>query len=239
MTTWHPPHRIALPAAQQEWRSVAFLHWPYDPAVIAGLLPDGVEVDTFGGSAWVGLTPFEMEAGVLPLVPRPSVATAEVNIRTYVRVGGEQGLWFLSLELDKRAVAMSLRTILQLPYRTARISVDRTEGRADYSLRREGPDGDGATLDLAISTGESVAEDEVDDLQVFLLARWRAFTRAYGKLLTVPVEHRSWPVRRAEIRQLEGDLITSIGLPPPEGEPHVAFSDGVHARLGAPRPVLR
>lgn len=239
MTTWQPPHRIGLPAAQQEWRSVAFLHWRYDPAMVEALLPEGVEPDTFDGAAWVGITPFALDASLLPLVARPSVAAGEVNVRTYVRVGEDQGLWFLSLELDKSMVAKSLRTVLQLPYRTAHISIDRTDDQAAYRLRRDDQD-DGTTgLDLTVSIGERIGEDQVDDLHVFLLARWRAFTQAYGKLLTVPVEHRSWPVRRAEVVHLDGDLIASIGLPPPEGDPHVVFSEGVHARLGAPRPVLR
>lgn len=123
MTTWQPPHRIALSAAQQTWRSLTFVHWRYQPAVIADLLPPGVQADTMDGSAWIGLTPFRMQAAVLPLVARPAVSTTEVNVRTYVRVAGRPGIWFLSLELDKPIVANGLRWTLRLPYRTSDISV--------------------------------------------------------------------------------------------------------------------
>ena len=51
------------------------------------LLPAGVEVDTFDGSAWVGLIPFHMDGLGFPgLAPLPYVGSfPEVNVRTYVR----------------------------------------------------------------------------------------------------------------------------------------------------------
>jgi hypothetical protein len=39
----------------QAWRSVAFLHWPVAPEVVATRLPEGLEPDTVEGSAWLGL----------------------------------------------------------------------------------------------------------------------------------------------------------------------------------------
>lgn len=235
MTTWVPPHRIALAAAQQTWRSLTFVHWRYQPAVIAELLPRGVEVDTIDGSAWIGLTPFRMQAAVLPLVARPAVSATEVNVRTYVRVSGRPGIWFLSLELDKPMVANVLRWSLRLPYRTSDISVVHGPRRVSYSLQREDPP---ARLEMAVRPGEPVESDEIRDLDVFLLARWRAFTRVFGRIVSVPVEHRPWPLRRAELSDLSGDLLEALGLPAPEGGPDVRFSDGVHARLGLPRPVI-
>lgn len=187
------------------------------------------------GSAWVGLTPFRMQAAMLPLVARPTISATEVNVRTYVRVAGRPGIWFLSLELDKPIVANGLRWMLRLPYRTSDISVVHGPGRVTYSLQREDPH---ARLEMAVGLGRPVESDEIRDLDVFLLARWRAFTRMFGRIISVPVEHGPWPLRQAELSHLSGDLLAALDLPSPEGEPDVRFSDGVHARLGMPRPVM-
>ena len=55
-----PPHRVRRPVMLQDWRDAAFLHWPVDPADVQRLLPDGLTVDTFDGSGWVGLIAFDM-----------------------------------------------------------------------------------------------------------------------------------------------------------------------------------
>jgi hypothetical protein len=54
------PFTIDRPVMGQRWEQLTFLHWPYDPADVQRLLPDGLHVDTFGGAAWVGLVPFFM-----------------------------------------------------------------------------------------------------------------------------------------------------------------------------------
>lgn len=217
---------------------MTFVHWRYRPATIDRLLPDGVVADTFDGAAWVGLTPFRMQASMLPVVAQPSVLAGEVNLRTYVKVADSHGLWFLSLEIDKSLVASSLRAILQLPYRSSRIAMDRRGDLVDYSARRRHGD-DEVHLDLSVVAGKEVPEGAITERDVFLLARWRAFTEAYGRMLAVPVEHRSWPLRTAELTHLDTNLLESAGLPPPEEDPVVAFSEGVHARLGFPRPATR
>ena len=45
---------------RQRWDRLTFLHWRFQPADVARLLPDGLEVELFDGAAWVGLVPFYM-----------------------------------------------------------------------------------------------------------------------------------------------------------------------------------
>ncbi len=44
----------------QRWESLLFLHWRVAPARVQATLPEGLTVDTFGGDAFVGITPFFM-----------------------------------------------------------------------------------------------------------------------------------------------------------------------------------
>jgi uncharacterized protein YqjF (DUF2071 family) len=70
-----------------------------------------------------------------------------------------------------------------------------------------------------------------------LAGRWRAYTRVGGRLLAIPVEHEPWALRRAELVHLDETLLAAADLAQPTAEPVVHYSDGVEARLGAPRPV--
>jgi uncharacterized protein YqjF (DUF2071 family) len=70
----------------QTWSWLSFLHWPYDPAVVQRLLPNSLEVQTFQGQAWVGVTPFFLEDLRTPVAPALPWFTSfpETNVRTYV-----------------------------------------------------------------------------------------------------------------------------------------------------------
>ena len=82
------------------WRSLLFLHWPLPPDAVRPLLPAEMTLDTFDGSAWVGLVPFTMTGvkfrwlGSIPSMRR----FHECNVRTYVHRDGEPGVWFFSLD---------------------------------------------------------------------------------------------------------------------------------------------
>ncbi len=55
-----PPDPVAHPWVLQRWETLTFVHYRYEPSVVQAVLPDGLEVDTFDGSAWVALVPFRM-----------------------------------------------------------------------------------------------------------------------------------------------------------------------------------
>ena len=50
------------------WEQLTFIHWRFDPDEVQRLLPPGLTVETFDGSAWVGLVPFYLRVG-FPHVP--------------------------------------------------------------------------------------------------------------------------------------------------------------------------
>ena len=63
------------------------------------LVPAGLELDTFEGQAWIGVVPFRM-TGIRPVASAAAwlSAFAELNVRTYVTVGGKPGVCFFSLD---------------------------------------------------------------------------------------------------------------------------------------------
>jgi len=71
------------------WLDLLFAHWPVPIEALRPLIPDSLELDTFGGEAWLGIVPFRMAdvaPRFLPSPPGPG-AFPELNVRTYVRRG--------------------------------------------------------------------------------------------------------------------------------------------------------
>ena len=103
---------------KQQWRDLAYIHWAYEPAVVQALLPEGIEVDTFDGKAWVGLIPFSMRNISFPLIPPVPYfgSFPEVNVRTYVKRNGVPGVWFFYLDVNRLIPAVVARTTYFIPY---------------------------------------------------------------------------------------------------------------------------
>jgi Uncharacterized conserved protein (COG2071) len=84
----------------QSWVDLLFAHWRLPEAALRAVVPDAVPIDSYDGSAWIGITPFEI-IGAHPraLPPLPWLSRfPELNVRTYTTIGGRPGIWFVSLD---------------------------------------------------------------------------------------------------------------------------------------------
>jgi hypothetical protein len=218
----------------QQWQDLAYIHWRYSIEEIQALLPAGVEVDSFDGSAWVGLIPFSMKNIGLPRMPAVPYfgSFPEVNVRTYVRRNGVPGVWFFSLDVNRFLPALVARVSYFLPYCWGRASNKRTDSTLETEVRRRWPSR--ASTSIRVSIGDPI--ESPDELSVFLSARWGLYSRGIGKgVRYAPVDHETWPLWTATLESLNDTLLTAAGLSAPIGNPHVMFSPGVSVRIGLPR----
>lgn len=218
----------------QRWQCLTYLHWAYDPAVVAPFLPPRVRVDTFDGVAWVGLVPFLM-TDVRPVgVPSPGNLGRflETNVRTYtVGPDGRRGVFFFSLDAERALPVATARLTYRLPYMWSRMRLATDGDVVRYTCRRRAPDVPGAASRVAVRVGEPAIATPLDD---FLSARWGLHTTWAGRPTYAPVEHEPWPLRAAELVELDDELVAAAGLPAPEGAPQVLYSAGVSVRVGVP-----
>ena len=227
------PQPVTRPVMTQQWCDLAYIHWRYDPAVVQALLPEGLEVDTFDGSAWVGLIPFSMRNIAVPGTPPiPYFGSfPEVNVRTYVRKNGIPGVWFFSLDVNRLLPAAVARATYLLPYCWGSASHELEGDVLTTKVFRRWPGG--GETSIRIRVGDVI--ERSDDLSVFLSARWGLYSRGFGKgLRYAPVDHEPWILHNATLEHLEDSLVIAAGLPAPIGEPHVLFSPGVSVRIGLP-----
>ncbi len=218
----------------QFWGDIAFVHWPVRTADVVSLFPPGSRPDVFAdGLTYVGLIPFQMRDAALgrthavPYFGR----FHETNVRLYsTDDAGHHGVLFRSLETQRLAVVPAARIAFGVPYTWARMRTTRSGDRIRYeSVRRWPRRGLRSTLEVRIG-----AEIDASDLDVWLTARWGAHTRVAGRTWWVPNEHASWPLRAAEILELDDDLLGASGVRVAGAPVPVRFSPGVRTRFGRP-----
>jgi uncharacterized protein YqjF (DUF2071 family) len=228
----HAPYKVENPAILQVWRNLTFLHWRYDVAELARSIPRGLTLDTFDGSAWVGLVPFTL-AGVQPYgIPAlPWISEfPETNVRTYVRdADGHAGVWFFTLEADRLAAVLMARVWYHLPYRWAKMHVQRSGSTVDYRSVRSRLFGQGIT-EIGIEIG---AASKATDLDNFLTARFRLYTAVKGRVAYAQIEHEAWPLREAKLTKLKETLMENSGVTRPIGEPLVHYCEELRVKAGA------
>ena len=142
--TRRPPRTVRWPVFRQEWRDLTYLHWRYEPEVVARHLPAGVRPDVCDGSAWIGLIPFRMQrVSIFGTPPLPYLSSfLETNVRTYgIDRSGRRVVVFLSLDADRLLPVLAARLSYRLPYVWSTMSAISDGDVRDYRLRRRQPIG--------------------------------------------------------------------------------------------------
>jgi len=218
-----------LPLMHQVWGKLLFMHWRIDANLLRPLIPDGLEIDTFDGSAWIAVTPFTMWdiRGLPPFLPPvPGFSSMhELNVRTYVHLNKVPGVWFFSLDCDSAAATLAARTLYFLPYYKAEIDLEDNKGTIDYSLVRT--DNPPAELQATWKIGEVIPRSRPGSLEFFLTERYCLYSESDDALHRARIHHQPWSLQRAELVSFKSTMIESLGLPTPTGDPLLHYSEKI------------
>ena len=210
----------------QTWNDLLFAHWPVSADVLRELVPPGFEIDLYDGRAWLGIVPFHMTnvapRGV-PALPWVS-AFPELNVRTYVRAGGRAGVYFFSLDASNPVAVGVARTLVHLPYYTADMSVQESNGWIEYRSRRKASDQEAEFQGRYRPAGPARAP-VLDTLEHFLTERYCLFTvddsfRAY----TLDIHHPPWLLQEAEAEITLNTMADAAGIRLPSIAPVLHFA---------------
>lgn len=237
------------------WHDLLFLHWPVDEAALRERIPPGLEIETHGGAAWLGVVPFTMSGirhRLLPPIPWHS-AFPELNVRTYVRAerDGRPGVWFFSLDAPNRIAVRTARAVFGLAYMNARMSARRRDGWMEYRSRRAG-----AHTSLAYGPATTRAAEfegryrpvggpldaAAGSLESFLIDRYCLYAWRRGRLVRGEIHHAPWPLQRAEARislnTMGGPLgIDLPGLERHSGPPLMHYAERLEVVAWSPEPA--
>jgi uncharacterized protein YqjF (DUF2071 family) len=228
-----PLHRVIM---LQSWCHLTFLHWRYPIEAVQRQVPRQLQVESFDGSAWVGVTPFllrGLRAKSLPPVPWIS-EFPETNCRTYVRgPEGHSGVWFFSLDAARSLAVLGARLTYGLPYAWSRMRVVRTASEVTYESARLWPDSHARTR-IVVEPGDEIDPEPLD---LFLTARFRLYSFWLGKLMCAKVDHAPWPLRSARLIEAHQTLTDAAGFPQRLQADRVLYSPGVDVRIALPEAV--
>jgi uncharacterized protein len=114
-----PPAVRGVQSMRQDWRDLAFLHWPITSELVEPLQPSRVSPDVLDGTTYVGIIGLRIAsiaaAGAVP-VPWLGIFD-EIHLRLYsVDWSGRRGAVFLALNADRLLTSAFTRIVLRVPY---------------------------------------------------------------------------------------------------------------------------
>jgi uncharacterized protein YqjF (DUF2071 family) len=226
-------------AGWMRWTNLLFLHWRWDAAEVQRTLPPGLTVDTFEGTAWLGLVPFfmrDVRPAYCPAVPGVS-DFLELNVRTYVYdAQGRPGVWFYSLDCDQWLAVKAARSLFHLNYEHADMSAEIDEtGTVDYQVRRRGQT---CKSRLVYRMEEKPpAGAAAGTREFFLIERYRLFAHdaRRRRLLTGLIWHEPYRITSAHVPMWDDVMLQLDGFASPGRDPdHICAAEPVNVRVFGP-----
>jgi uncharacterized protein YqjF (DUF2071 family) len=217
----------------QTWHDLLFAHWPVRSEDLRPLVPSQLALESFDGNCWVGVAPFRM-SGIrlrgLPALPGLS-RFPELNVRTYVTLGGKPGVYFFSLDAGNLPAVWAARVFYRLPYFHARMRVGIEDDWVTYSCqRRLSPkDEDRGNQQHAEFRGRyrPIAPAQVrkpGSLEHWLTERYCLYTTRLGTAYRAEIHHQAWPLQDAEGEILTNSMALASGISVPQVRPILHFA---------------
>jgi hypothetical protein len=222
----------ALPRVFMQWRNLLLAHWPIRAALLRALIPRELEIDTFDGSAWIGIVPFYLTIRYrgMPF----SLSFPEVNVRTYVRHRDLSGVWFLSLDAHNRLAVATARNHFGLPYHFARMSMQSKthngQQRLCFASERKSKRNGRANLRLDYGPSGEAYPSRPGTLEYWLTERYRLFAvNRYGQIGIGEIDHAPWRLQPATADFEINSMLAPLGLSAPMAKPLLHFSRRIDA----------
>ncbi len=209
----------------QTWHDLLFAHWPVPADTLRPKIPAALALDLFDRDAWLGIVPFRMTNVAPRGVPSlPWISKfPELNVRTYVRVDDKPGVYFFSLDAGNPLAVQAARLLLNLPYFSAAMNVERDAGEIRYTSRR--------TQDSRVRLTASYRPvgapfaPRPGTLEHFLTERYCLYAVNHLKRpYRLDIHHPPWPLQQAEATIVNNTMADAAGITLPPVAPllHVA-----------------
>jgi uncharacterized protein YqjF (DUF2071 family) len=223
----------------QTWDDLLFAHWRIAAEDLRRAVPEELPIDVYDGSAWIGVVPFTIHGLRLRLSPPlPGLSSfPELNVRTYVTIGGRPGVHFLSLDAASAPAVFAARRGYGLPYFRARMSAERRRDSIEYASERRVTSGAPAGFRASYRPRGPASEPVQGSLEHFLTERYCLYVvDRRGRVLRTDIHHPPWRLRAAEARIERNTMADPVELAL-DGEPLLHWAERQHALFWLPRPA--
>jgi uncharacterized protein len=210
---WEAPRRPWVMSMQ--WHQLLFAHWAVRPAQLELLIPQGLQLETFDGFAWLGVVPFQMRRTIpRNLFSVPGISDFdELNLRTYVTDGTKPGVWFFSLDANQALAVRAARLGFHLPYMDARMRVQMHQERVTYSSLRTHRDAPPAQFKGQYQPTGPTYRSSQGSLEHWLTERYCLYSAdAKGRVYRGEIHHEPWNLQSAEAEFAVNTVAEGIGV---------------------------
>lgn len=212
--TWDLPRSPWI--MRMTWSELLFAHWPVEPDILAAQLPNGVQLDTRDGQAWIGVVPFFMSdvaPRCCPAIPKLS-RFLELNVRTYVTRDDKPGVWFFSLDAASRFAVRVARATFHLPYMDATMSLSQNElNQIEYCSRRTHRGEPSADFDACYQASGQPFHAAPGTLEYWLTARYCLYSSdRSGRIYRGEIDHDPWTLSPARWTVRNNTMCAPLGL---------------------------
>ncbi len=204
------------------------MHWPVPVDVLRPHVPAGLQLDTFDGTAWLGVVPFLMDIRPRCTPPFPWLTRfLELNVRTYVTDGHKPGVWFFSLDAENALAVAMARAWFGLPYFRARMALQRQGDWIDYRSTRTHRGAPVAEFAARYRPTGEPRHARPGTLDHFLTERYCLYAAARGQLARGEIHHPPWPLQAAECEIQRLEMTRLLGWQSPPSPPLAHFAQSL------------
>jgi uncharacterized protein YqjF (DUF2071 family) len=199
----------------QTWERLLFAHWRVPLEKLREVVHPNIPIDTFDGSAWVGVTPFTVTGlHVRGAPPAPGLSSFhEINVRTYATVDGKPGIYFFSLDAASRLAVETARRVYRVPYFEAEIGVEEEADRVRYTHERTQRGGPPAGFAAEYEPNGPVHNAAPDSFEWWMAERYCLYTLDDDqRVQRGEIHHPPWPLQAATVDIAHNTMGRQIGI---------------------------
>ncbi len=225
----------------QRWSNLLFIHRQTDAVALRALVPPALTLDLHDGAAWVSVTPFYL-SHLRPrgLPPLPGISQfPELNVRTYVTVGGKPGVYFFSLDAGNALAVYGARALYRLPYFRASMLVrEARDGTLYYRSRRIHRTAPPAEFVAQYRPAGAVTHSKPGSLDHWLTERYCLYAiDSARRVFRAEIHHHPWPLQPAELETERDTMAAAAGLTLRNGPARLSFARRLDVLVWAPERV--
>ncbi len=197
-----------------DWKDAVFINYEVDAGWLQSVVP--FPLDLREGRAYVSLVAFTMSDFWHAWLGRwtrwllwPFAVQRFLNVRTYVKVGDEAGIFFLT-EFVSSPFSLPLGYLAYgLPYHLAKVVYWQSPGDGVFHGLVASPFGDeNLAYQAELVEAENYRQSEPGSLKEFLLERYVAFTSFGNSSRKFRIRHKVWLAVDLDLEMIDDSLMT-------------------------------
>ena len=178
------------------WNSVLFVNLEIDQNLLKKHVPKELDIRTFSDKSFITLVFFKLERPGIKGFSLP-ISITEFNIRTYVQYKSNQGIYFLTLDINNGLLPKIVNNIFKLNYAKNKVTYysKKNENKIIWSNKYF----DLNNVSFEFNVGESM---QTNAFSKFITENYMYLSKPKNKIFYNNVSHKEWSLNHVKLNQI-------------------------------------